>query len=64
MFGDSSYIFSLSFLRKDLVKDAIVAARSLSPPYGYIEGRVVSYKERKITILLEGDRKLTDNLEV
>jgi hypothetical protein len=39
MFGDSSYIFSLSFLRKDLVKDAIVAARSLSPPYGYIEGR-------------------------
>jgi hypothetical protein len=45
------------------VGDVFVIVRSLSPPY-FVEGRVVSYKERKITILLEGDRKLTDNLEV
>jgi hypothetical protein len=36
----------------------------LIPPAPLKKGRVVSYKERKITILLEGDRKLTDNLEV
>jgi hypothetical protein len=41
-FGNSSYIFSLSFRRKDLVKDAIVVTRSLSPPYEYVEGFAVS----------------------
>jgi len=31
------------------------------PPFPAREGRVVSYKERKMTILLEGDRKLTSS---
>ncbi|MEH2247958.1 hypothetical protein [Nostoc sp.] len=39
-----------------------VLAAVFPPPLPPAQSRVVSYKQRKMTILLEGDRKLTSGL--